>query len=194
MVWELATPMPYRVLLLGTQSNSWCRFGKVPQVSLELGNLGCCTSSPWGCPGQFLAQEAQIPLRNLCEPTPQAPEPLDNGCCSYLPLQLWNLLSRHPLGLGFWCVNQSHKLCLKPLWQEAERKDDTSAGEWWKTTQRWPCSALGGGTDLLRDAPLAKGMICPSLTKAEQPRVQPNPSPIPSVTDSLLTSLFMSPF
>lgn len=97
---------------------------KVPHVSFELGNLGCCTPSPEAALCNSLCSSTvgasggtnQVPFRNLCEPAPQVPKLLPNLCCSSVPPHVWNLLFRHSLGQVFGCINQTHKLCLEPLW------------------------------------------------------------------------------
>lgn len=111
---------------------------KVPHISLELGNLGCCTPSPEAALCNSLHNSLhnslrnstvgasggtnQVPFRNLCEP--EVSKPLPNLCCSSVPLHRWSLLFRHSLGQVFWRINQTHKLCLEPLWCLTSSRDE----------------------------------------------------------------------
>lgn len=122
-MWELASPMPCRALLSSNQSNPWCRFDtKCPMFPSSWGTLAAaphplrlpCTI-PCNSTGVVSGGINQVPLRNLCE---CLKTPNHFTTCAVHPSlpTLWNLLFRHPLGQGFGCINQTHKLCLKPLW------------------------------------------------------------------------------
>lgn len=118
--------------------------------------------------------------------TLKVPKPLHNVCCSYIPLHLWNVLFKHSLGQVFWCINQTHKLCLKPLCCLT-----TSRERGWHVTRK----AMKNDTkdDLVVSLKAAQTLsemlpslrqrerICPGLTKAKQFHVQPSPSPIPTL-------------
>lgn len=89
---------------------------KEPCVSLELGNLGCCTPSPEAalCHSlQFHRRHKSGAIRDLCEPTPQVSKPLPNVCCSSPRMKFALQASTWT---GVFDINQTHKLCLKLLW------------------------------------------------------------------------------